>query len=221
MTDIKKPVWQTIIALTAGALIAYGWFATLLQAGSWASLNGYGQFSLMAQHLSGMVFLLAVSIPYHRWVAPLGIGHVLQRSSVMPALAVIAVYLAEYGYGKITVQPPEKWVEALLNKQTVELAAVFLTIFILAPVSEEILFRGVLLNIFRSSRPWTMWVGVVLIALLFAAIHHQYQNMSTLLEMMALSCIFAWARMRSGGLLLPVLLHSLASMMAIILTLLG
>ncbi|WP_258307694.1 CPBP family intramembrane glutamic endopeptidase [Pantoea ananatis] len=89
----------------------------------------------------------------------------------------------------------------------------FITIIVLAPVGEEILFRGVLLNVFRTTHAWTMWVGVVIIALLFTSFHSQYQNLSTLAEMMALSAIFAWARIRSGGLLLPILLHSFASIL--------
>ena len=95
----------------------------------------------------------------------------------------------------------------------------FITILVLAPVGEEILFRGVLLNVFRTTHAWTLWVGVVIISLVFASVHSQYQNLSTLAEMVALSGIFAWARIRSGGLLLPILLHSFASVLGTVFSL--
>jgi membrane protease YdiL (CAAX protease family) len=98
------------------------------------------------------------------------------------------------------------------------LVSAFLAILVLATLSEEILFRGVLLNVFHTSRPWTLWVGVVNVALIFATVHSQYRDMSTLAEMMALSAIFAWARIRSGGSLLPVLLHALSSVLGVLFT---
>lgn len=221
MAHIRKAMLQTTIALVAGILIAWGWFKILDHSAIWAIFNGYGKFYLAAEHLAGALFLLAIIVPYHRWIAPLRIGRVFQRSSVMPALAVIVVYLVVYGYDKMTGQPQEKWVDALLNRPMEELAAIYLTIFILAPFSEEIVFRGVLLNVFKTSRTWTTWAGAIAIGLFFAYIHQQYDNASTLVEMMAIACIFAWARMRSGGLLLPMLLHSLSACIAVVLARIG
>ncbi|MNQ02009.1 CAAX amino terminal protease self- immunity [compost metagenome] len=87
---------------------------------------------------------------------------------------------------------------------------------VLAPIGEEILFRGILLNMFGSSRTWVLGIGVVLVALFFAWIHTQYQSTSTAVQLFALSVVFSWARLRSGGLLLPVLLHALASVLGIV-----
>ncbi|WP_236265725.1 CPBP family intramembrane glutamic endopeptidase, partial [Escherichia coli] len=42
-----------------------------------------------------------------------------------------------------------------------------LTIFILAPLNEETLFRGIMLNVFRSRYCWTMWLGALITSLLF------------------------------------------------------
>ncbi len=55
-----------------------------------------------------------------------------------------------------------------------------LTIFILAPLNEETLFRGIMLNVFRSRYCWTMWLGALITSLLFVAAHSQYQNLLTL-----------------------------------------
>lgn len=221
MINYKKSVFQTLIVLIAAIVITLGWFKVVGHASNWALFHGYANYYLMVSHLAGMLFLLVLVAPYHFWVAQIGVGNIWQRSSLLPTLAVVVVYFAEYSYSKLTGAGQEKYVQELLSKPPEQILALFLTILILAPVSEEIVFRGVLLNIFRSSRIWTLWVGVVIIALLFTYIHNQYQNISTFIEIFAISIIFAWARIRSGGLMLPILLHSMASMLAVIFTWLG
>ncbi|WP_169782574.1 CPBP family intramembrane glutamic endopeptidase, partial [Escherichia coli] len=76
-----------------------------------------------------------------------------------------------------------------------------------APLNEETLFRGIMLNVFRSRYCWTMWLGALITSLLFVAAHSQYQNLLTLAELFLVGLITSVARIRSGGLLLPVLLH--------------
>ncbi|MCK3653972.1 CPBP family intramembrane metalloprotease, partial [Escherichia coli] len=91
-----------------------------------------------------------------------------------------------------------------------------LTIFILAPLNEETLFRGIMLNVFRSRYCWTMWLGALITSLLFVAAHSQYQNLLTLAELFLVGLITSVARIRSGGLLLPVLLHMEATTLGLL-----
>ncbi|OSL21058.1 membrane protease, Abi family [Escherichia coli TA255] len=52
-----------------------------------------------------------------------------------------------------------------------------------------------------------MWLGALITSLLFVAAQSQYQNLLTLAELFLVGLITSVARIRSGGLLLPVLLH--------------
>lgn len=207
-----------MVLLAAAVVIVGGWWWGLVQVSRWAIDNNFADYHLFLEHLAGVLFLLIVVTPYQRKIATLGIGRVLHRNSVLPSVAVLAVYLIDYWYSKSTSLPPEAWVVDLLNQPRLQLFSVFLTILVLAPISEEILFRGVLLNIFFVSRIWVFWAGVVLMSTIFSIIHSQYQHLHTFMQLMALSVIFAWARLRSGGLMLPILLHSLASMLAVFFT---
>lgn len=219
MTLFKRccTIGYRVILFAIALLIWYGWVHSVQYATGLSIQYGLGNYYLALGHMAGLCFLLVVLAPYHRWVAPLGIGRVMHRSSVWPTVAVILVYLAGFIYSKLLSEPPEQWVLDLLNKPAKELSAVFITIFLLAPVGEEILFRGVMLNAFKTSHSWTIWVGACLVAVLFSLIHKQYNNISTFVEFVALSGIYTWARVRSGGLLLPILLHSLSALTAVIL----
>ena len=103
------------------------------------------------------------------------------------------------------------------DKSIPDVILTLLAVFILAPLNEEILFRGVMLNVFRSRYNWTMWLGALITSLLFAAVHMQYQNLLTLAEMFLVGLITSAARIRSGGLLLPVLLHMEATALGLLL----
>ncbi|MHA0514963.1 lysostaphin resistance A-like protein, partial [Escherichia coli] len=77
-------------------------------------------------------------------------------------------------------------------------------------------FRGIMLNVFRSRYCWTMWLGALITSLLFVAAHSQYQNLLTLAELFLVGLITSVARIRSGGLLLPVLLHMEATTLGLL-----
>jgi membrane protease YdiL (CAAX protease family) len=95
-----------------------------------------------------------------------------------------------------TTAAAEGWLPALL------LGAV-----IVAPAGEEIVFRGFLFRGWaRSDR--TMWPAIVVISLLWAALHVQY-DWTGILQIFVIGLFLGWMRWRSGSLLLTFLLHAL------------
>jgi membrane protease YdiL (CAAX protease family) len=74
---------------------------------------------------------------------------------------------------------------------------------LLAPVAEELLFRGVLYPSFKRSvgKRWALWGS----ALLFAAAHF---NLMTFLPLTLLGLMLAWLYERTGNLLAPIVAHS-------------
>ena len=86
---------------------------------------------------------------------------------------------------------------------------------IVAPVTEELLFRGFL------HRGWALsWLGVsgtiVLTSALWAALYQQY-NWPGILRIFLMGLIFGWMRQRSGSTTLTIILHSLNNLLATIL----
>ncbi|MDE9436126.1 CPBP family intramembrane metalloprotease [Xenorhabdus bovienii] len=131
--------------------------------------------------------------------------------------SVIILYLVIGVIDQLVGIPPEPYVSQILSQSGGALITTYITILVLAPVCEEIIFRGMFLNMFKSTRPWTLWLGVFITSVIFSGIHMQYRHISTFMEIFILALILAIARIRSGGLLLPILLHAEASLMAVIL----
>src|SRR5690606_7792760 len=85
--------------------------------------------------------------------------------------------------------------------------AVFIAV-VLAPVTEEIVFRGAL---FRSLRPrMGVWPAALLSSLIFAFIHVEVVTSQplALVGLFLLGMVFAIGLQKSGSLLVPILAHA-------------
>ncbi len=155
---------------------------------------------------------------YRRWIAPLPVVGQLRNVGVPWLVGAMAVvYVGVFLLGKALALPAEPFMTKLFaDKSIPDVILTLLTIFILAPLNEETLFRGIMLNVFRSRYCWTMWLGALITSLLFVAAHSQYQNLLTLAELFLVGLITSVARIRSGGLLLPVLLHMEATTLGLL-----
>lgn len=81
-------------------------------------------------------------------------------------------------------------------------------IVILAPVYEELIFRGVVYGYFKKNLMCSTITSAILTSLIFLSLHWYYDILS-LVVLFIISLILAFARELSCGILLPVLLHSL------------
>ena len=86
--------------------------------------------------------------------------------------------------------------------QGFEYLLAFTTLVIIAPISEEILFRGYLLGRLRKYVP--VWAAVLVTSLLFAIVHFQF-NVGV--DVFALSILLCVLRITTGRLWPSILLH--------------
>jgi membrane protease YdiL (CAAX protease family) len=94
------------------------------------------------------------------------------------------------------------------------LALFFLAVVIVAPISEEIAFRGFLFRGLSAS-----WLGVsgaiVATSAAWAAMHVQYDAF-TLAQIVLIGLLLGWIRWASGSTLLTIMLHMLTNLTACI-----
>jgi membrane protease YdiL (CAAX protease family) len=85
-----------------------------------------------------------------------------------------------------------------------------LGIVVVAPIGEEMLFRGCLFRGWLRS-PRDAWPVIVLTALLFASIHLQY-NWFGMSQVFVPGLLLGWLRWSSGSTILTILLHGLVNL---------
>ena len=133
------------------------------------------------------------------------------------ALAVVAtlgadVVLAQLNNWVRWLIPPGPFIRQLMSLlEQGNLPLVLASLVFVGPVSEELIFRGVLLPGFLENyRPWT---AIFLSSLLFAVIHlNPWQSVSGFF----IGCLFAWFVARTGSLLPAIAGHVLTNGLAVI-----
>ena len=93
--------------------------------------------------------------------------------------------------------------------QYYEYVLAFIALIIMAPVAEELLFRGFLYGKLRKRMP--IWVAVLLTSVLFGLVHGQW-NAGT--DVFALSVVLCSLREITGGIWSGILLHMLKNSIA-------
>ena len=87
------------------------------------------------------------------------------------------------------------------------LPAMLAAAILVAPAGEEVVFRGFLFRGWARS-PRSVWPAIVVISVLWAGLHVQY-DWTGILQIFVIGLFLGWMRWRSGSLPLTFLLHAL------------
>jgi len=160
-----------------------------------------------------LVFLGAMFLMHKRFCFPdiSFAGTSNRKSAVIGVIAVTVVYLATYVAAYLLGQPREPSMVSLYQSKT-DIQVVWMVVSLLAlpPIVEELAFRHFILSTLPfNASAWISWVAVTATALFFVYAH-SYIYLTTNLLIFAVAMIFGLARIRSGGLLLPIGLHAYA-----------
>lgn len=85
----------------------------------------------------------------------------------------------------------------------------FVSLVVVAPIAEELIFRGYLLG--KLLRHVPVWLAIVLSAALFAVAHGQF---NVALDTFALGIVLAFVRVKSGSVWPSVLIHAIKNAVA-------
>ena len=161
------------------------------------------------------VLVIAVKIRKFSLRDYFALGSVARRDLLL-GIACLTVLIVVFGAMEslLGIDAGSKSVEA--TYRTAKLAGVlpllWLATVVVAPVAEELLFRGFL------HRGWVAsWLGltgtIALTSALWAALHQQY-NAIGILCIFLMGLIFGWTRQRSGSTTLTIMLHALNNLLA-------
>ncbi len=118
--------------------------------------------------------------------------------------------------------PPEQAMLSVIEEsQTfVEIALLLVALVILAPLTEELIFRGILLS--RLLRSMALWWAIITQAAVFALIHlSKPEAIAVLPGLFLIALVLGYAALKTGNLSLPLTLHAGVNLTAVLLLLFG
>ncbi len=214
---IGLPVWVFLGFMLAQALVLAAISGLQALGVSFDSINPIILNTLGGAVIYGLAILVVIGVPafvkkrrttkeelgIHRlpsWLdllwAPAGAVTYIILTSIVSAIAMALLPFVDYSQAQQTGF-------AHIAGQS-EYILAFISLVIVAPVAEEILFRGYLFGKLRKYAP--LWVAVLVTSLLFALVHFQW-NVS--IDVFALSIVLCLLRVVSGSLWPSILLHML------------
>jgi membrane protease YdiL (CAAX protease family) len=209
-------IWSPVIMalLGSGAAVVGTVYAVR------AIMGGWSIFGVILSLFAQMLAMLLVVGASRRWLGPVapGVQAPEPRLSwlrttgwgvfyLLTGFPRVAILLHALNKLVFWVKPGPDAIEMLARMQLGVPGALMLVVVVvfLGPIAEEVLFRGFLLPRLAAQLGgrWALWAS----ALLFASLHFYY-GIHTLL-ILYYGLVLGWARMRSGGLASPILLHVL------------
>lgn len=208
MNTAPDRVSQTL--LCAGMLLI--WYAITLLVNYLPNHTMLVSSSLMMPVLCVLEF--AVLIPIYFWYRrhynDIHLGKLRPRQVMVFSVLLILLLLSQTLY-----MQRESWTGGQFSGDPTHSVLFALAVVLLAPVYEEILFRGYLMQGFLLWAPGQRVACSLMTSLAFAAIHTQYAHLQTLIALVALSLLLCAARLVSGGLKLPVFLHMFNNLLGV------
>ncbi|MBB4867619.1 membrane protease YdiL (CAAX protease family) [Pseudomonas nitritireducens] len=118
-------------------------------------------------------------------------------------------------FNMTTGEPASKIASEKLGASMTEQVLYCIGVIVLAPVSEEIIFRHFLFQAFLPERSrLRLALAVLLTTAAFVAMHAQYVHPMTFISIGALALLYMLARLKTNGLLLPITLHAMNNLLA-------
>lgn len=162
-------------------------------------------FALTLPATVAMLAFVVAKRRQRRFAEFLGFRPVSSRLIVFWLLTAGVLMIASYVFGALLERPsPPEWFVA--SYLTADYALLFvLSIALFGPISEELVVRGYVLRVWAESGLGPL-AAVLLSSLLWAAIHAQY-DLYDLSWIFVLGVLLGLARLTTGSILPPLLIH--------------
>lgn len=157
---------------------------------------------------------------YSKSISEIALGRVISTSSTIPFLLTILLSVLVIAYFKLGGDMVTREL-LIFDEGVINNVLLFVITFIISPIVYEVTFRGIVFSAIQKENKIIIWLFSVIPFVIFhiytmtnvfspsiwvSAMIYQY-DMSIMLIL--LSCILTFARMRSGGVLLPIILNSI------------
>ncbi|PMV86802.1 hypothetical protein C1X35_25745 [Pseudomonas sp. FW306-1C-G01A] len=182
------------VSVLAGAMLYYAYSIPIVYAPALVFL--------------GMMFFIQKKVLFRELTL---VGNFCWKDLVYGLSAVTILYVAVYLTAHLLGNPREPSMVLLYAfKTNSQIAILLFTVLLLPPIVEELLYRHFILTsvpVFKGKV--TPALAILITAALFSLVH-KYEYQLTYISLFLVGIIFGVARVRSKGLLLPIMLHMYA-----------
>lgn len=213
----KWSIVAIIFALVAFALdrTMTGLSQWFISTGNYAGIGNWIVYGAKALLLFPLALVVGKLYPG----LSVSLGTITPRSFAIGAASVSIIYVAIHLLiYKLDI--PQEWIMSILyvGKTPLEVAMMLAAVITIVPIIEELLLRHFIISsIPFDSGKLSAFAAVIMSAAFFSWLHHAYENWTTFLTIFLLGVVLGHARIKSGGLALPIILHSYASVNALVL----
>lgn len=197
------------------ASIAIGFFVPVLQelqlgANMTAFLLTAGFGVVLAGLVTALVYAYGLRLP------DIGLGRLKLGHVGMALLGVIAYFIASFTISfliGLVLPYDQQQVQdvGFSNPGQLELVLVFVALVVMAPIAEELLFRGFMFRGLR--RRLSFWPAALIVSLLFGLVHGQ---INVGLDVFALSLVLCYLREHTDSLWPCIILHASKNLIAFV-----
>jgi uncharacterized protein len=232
----NPPPWGLLGTIAWGAFGLCAWFAVqfavVIAYLVWRDTAAPGTLDMQKLANDGFLLAFVTTVAGPAWVGASVVAARRRKWRARDYLALVAPRRGEIAFGIACLAAlligfdlftlvvgrdvvPRFMVEAYLSaRASNSLPLFFLAVVIVAPIAEEVAFRGFLFRGLSES-----WLGVsgalVATSAAWAAMHIQYDAF-TLAQIFCIGLLLGWIRWASGSTLLAIMLHMLANFVACI-----
>lgn len=233
-SPVSPPPWGVLGSLAWGAIGILVWFAAQLAVVTaimvWRETTAPGSVDMQKLGSDGFLLALTTIVAGPAWFGAAALAARWRGWRVRDYLALIWPRRADLIFGFACMAAlllsfdaltyllgrdvvPRFMTDAYLSARSAgALPLFFIAVVIVAPITEEVAFRGLLFRGLSES-----WLGIagtlVLTSAMWAMMHVQYDSF-TLAQIFVIGLLLGWLRWVSGSTLLTIILHVIANFVA-------
>jgi len=219
---IVLPLW-VLAGLLAAQLVVTGalWALRALH----IQIDGINQnifMTIVAVLIYIICLVFVIGIPWLIWrsrvrLSDIGLNRLPTWTDILMAPAGMIIYFVISAFLMFLATSWLPWFDVSQAQDTgfsqlgqrYEYILAFLTLVIIAPIAEEILFRGYLLG--KISKYMPVWLAILITSVLFGFVHGAW-NLA--IDTFALSVVLCLLRISTKSLWAPILLHTMKNSLA-------
>jgi len=212
---LSLPVWVLVSFYAAQSLVVSVFFLLKNIGLPLSSFNDTVVNTTVAAILYVVTLVIAIGLPWfvkkkRTTLADVGLIRLPSWSDILLTPPALIFYLIMSSLFILAATNLLPWIDVNQVQNTgfggitarYEYILAFLTLVVIAPIAEEILFRGYLLNKLKKLVP--VWAAILTTSILFGFIHGAW---NVAIDTFALSLVLCYLRESTGSLWASILLH--------------